>query len=400
MMFDQAILEKYGDVLNWALRTARKRAYRKGDVVLINFHLDALLLAETLQKMLLHLGLHPVMRLRSTSRMERTFYEIADKRQLVFKTPGESELNRSLNGAIYLFAPESLTHLSGIDPKKVGKAAVALKPVRDILDRRDEKGLFGWTLCLFPTHALAKNAGMSLRQYRDEVIRACYLDLKDPVERWKETYEQILRIRKWLSHMDIQTLHIESETTDLTITPGKNRKWLGLSGHNIPSFEIFISPDWRGTNGIYFSNQPSFRSGNYVKGVKLVFRNGRVVQIEAEKGGEFATKQSSMDEGASRIGEFSLTDKRFSKISRFMANTLFDENYGGIYGNSHIALGSAYSDAFAGDRSKLTREAKRKLGFNQSALHWDLVNTEKKMVTAHLSSGRKKVIYENGMFKY
>ena len=82
-----------------------------------------------------------------------------------------------------------------------------------------------------------------------------------------------------------------------------------------------------------------------------------------------------------------------------MANTLFDENFGGRYGNCHLALGSSYSETYDGDPAKLTKEKKVRLGFNDSALHWDLVNTEKKRVTAHLVSGKKVVVYENGIFK-
>jgi aminopeptidase len=81
-----------------------------------------------------------------------------------------------------------------------------------------------------------------------------------------------------------------------------------------------------------------------------------------------------------------------------MANTLFDENYGGRFGNSHIALGSSYANTYVGDSRKLSPAMKVKLGFNQSALHWDFVNTEKKRVTAVLSDGSRKVIYENGEF--
>jgi aminopeptidase len=130
----------------------------------------------------------------------------------------------------------------------------------------------------------------------------------------------------------------------------------------------------------------------------LEFQRGSAVKIEAKSGQSFIQEQLSMDQGANKVGEFSLTDRRFSKISRFMANTLFDENFGGRYGNCHIALGSSYSDTYQGDPSKLTKEMKKELGFNDSALHWDLVNTEKKRVTAHLKSGGQIVIYENGQF--
>ena len=83
-----------------------------------------------------------------------------------------------------------------------------------------------------------------------------------------------------------------------------------------------------------------------------------------------------------------------------MADTLFDENFGGKYGNCHIALGSSYTDTYSGDLSEMTGALKKKLGFNDSALHWDLVNTENKTITAHLTSGKKIVIYEKGIFTY
>ncbi|MBE0556943.1 MAG: aminopeptidase, partial [Proteobacteria bacterium] len=166
------------------------------------------------------------------------------------------------------------------------------------------------------------------------------------------------------------------------------------------SFELFISPDWRGTEGTYTANLPSYRSGNYVEGVRLTFVKGTAVKISAEKGEAFTVKQLRMDRGAARIGEFSLTDRRFSRIDRFMADTLFDENFGGKFGNCHVALGSSYADTYAGDPALLTKELKQKLGFNDSALHWDLVNTEDKTVTAHLTTGERVVIYENGRFRY
>jgi aminopeptidase len=82
-----------------------------------------------------------------------------------------------------------------------------------------------------------------------------------------------------------------------------------------------------------------------------------------------------------------------------MAETLFDENFGGKNGNSHIALGSSYSDTYSGDPARLTGALKKKLGFNDSALHWDIVNTEQKTVTAHLIDGKKVIIYDRGVFK-
>jgi aminopeptidase len=253
---------------------------------------------------------------------------------------------------------------------------------------------------MYPTEELARCSGLSPEEYAGQICKACYLDADNPVEEWRTIFKNAQAIKKWLNGLDARVFHVESAGCDLEIAPGERRRWVGLSGHNIPSFELFLSPDWRGTKGVYFADQPSYRTGNYVEGVRLEFRKGNVVDVSAKTGGEFVAKQVAMDKGAGRVGEFSLTDRRFSRIDKFMANTLFDENYGGEYGNCHLAVGSSYSDTFAGDASELTPELKRKLGFNDSALHWDLVNTEPKRVTAHLGSGRKVVIYENGEFTY
>jgi aminopeptidase len=399
-MLTKKQMNNYADVLMWGLKTARKERFRRNDIVVVQFDLAAIELAEILQGRILDSGMNAVMRLGATTVMEHNLYKKANNRQLVFIGPWEEDFFKSLNGNIILRAPESLTHLSDIDPKRIGKAIVERKPLRDILWKREDEGLFGWTICSLQTDGQAKEAGLSLRQYANQIIRACYLDKADPVNEWKSIHRNASYVKKWLNSMEVKYYQVESETTDLRVTPGERRKWIGISGHNIPSFEIFISPDWRGTEGIYYTDQPSFRSGNYVKGVRLTFKKGCAVKVEAQKGREFAVKQLAMDKGANRVGEFSLTDKRFSRINRFMANTLYDENFGGRYGNIHLAVGMSYTDTYDGDPSKLTSEMKSKLGFNDSALHWDLVNTERKTVTAHLKTGERIVIYEDGMFNY
>jgi len=399
MVLTTAELEKYADVLLWGLKTARKSKFKKGDIILIQYENPALPLAEILFKKIVAIGMHPVQRMGLTFGMEKGFFEEADDKQLVFIPPGEKELYENVNGRIFLRAPESLTHLKDIDPARIGTVLVSRKPLKDILDKREEQGFYSWTLCTFPTHELARQAKTTIRHYATQIIKACYLDKENPVQEWESILNNVHGIKKWLNSLKIKTLHIEAKNIDLTITPGEKRKWSGVSGHNIPSFEIFFSPDWRGTEGTYYANLPSFRSGNYVKGIRLTFQKGAVVKIEADEGEQFAIKQLAMDKGASRIGEFSLTDRRFSRIDRFMADTLFDENFGGRHGNSHIAVGSSYTESYTGNQADMTKQLKEKLGFNDSALHWDLVNTERKTVTAHLTSGKRLVIYEDGQFK-
>ena len=399
-MLKTAQLERYADVLWWGLTTARSGKFKKNDVILIRYHLPAVRLAEILYSKLLELGMNPVIRAEVTTAMEHSFYSLSNNRQLTYQNPGDRLLYENLNGSIFLHAPESITHLSTVDPAKIGKAAVSRKYIRDIYTKREEEGVFSWTLCTFPTAALAQHAGLSIDEYADQIAGACFLNKKSAVAEWEKIYSNALTLKKWLNALVVSYYHIESENIDLVITPGEKRRWIGISGHNIPSFELFLSPDWRGTKGVYFADQPSYRSGNYVEDVRLEFKQGKVTGIEAKTGKEFVSKQLSMDKGAGKIGEFSLTDKRFSRISKFMANTLFDENFGGANGNCHIAVGSSYSDTYDGNPAELTEKMKADLGFNDSALHWDLVNTEKKRVTAHLAGGKTMTIYENGVFKY
>lgn len=399
-MLTKTQLERYADVLLWGLKTARTGKYKKKDIILIRYHLSAVKLTEILYTKILDMGMNPIPRADLTPDMELSFFSRSNNKQLIFQPPGDKLLYENLNGSIFLHAPESITHLSSVDPKKIGKTAISRKYVRDIFTKREEKGAFGWTLCSFPTEEQAKHANLSLKEYANQISKACFLNKKSPVEEWQAVYQQAREIKKWLNRMNVKFYHVESNHIDLYITPGKDRKWIGISGHNIPSFELFISPDWRGTKGIYYADQSSYRSGNYVNGVRLEFIKGKAVKITAESGEDFVINQLSMDKGANKLGEFSLTDKQFSKINKFMANTLFDENFGGRHGNCHIALGSSYSDTYNGDPKKLTKELKEDLGFNDSALHWDLVNTEKKKVTAHLANGKIATIYENGKFNF
>ena len=391
-------LERYADILLWGLVTARKKKYQKNEIVLVGFDKSGLELAEILHDRLITEGLRPVLRQNATWIMEKNFYMKGNTDQLTFIAPGELELYKHLNGSIHIRGPESITHLAKADPTKIAATALSRKPFREILEKREQTGLYGWALCMMPTEGLAKQAGMTLAQYERKIVRSCFLDQTNPVAHWEAIAKKAKKLKQWLLKLDIVRYRMESDSMDVTIEQGKDRQWLGISGHNVPSFELFLSPDYRGTNGVFYADQPSYRSGNYVEGARLTFKDGCVVRSSAKKGSPFLKKQLEMDAGAYRVGEFSLTDKRFSNINRFMANTLFDENFGGKWGNSHIAVGSSYTDTYTGDLTKLTTKKKDALGFNDSALHWDLVNSERKKVTATCANGKEIVIYEDGMF--
>ncbi len=359
MILSKDQLEKYADVLIWGLHTARPKPFKPYDIIRLRFDSQGLPLAEIVHRKLVKMRMHVLMRPTSSAVIEKDFLGFSDKIQRSFVPSWEKEMYGNLNGNIFISAPESLTHLKDIDPGRINEVAVAMKPFRQIMETRENKAQLSWTLCTFPTQELSKQAGLTLKQYAQQIVNACFLDEKDPVSKWSAIYKDSARIKEWLGRLPVSSFHVESHSCDLVVTPGKDRRYLGISGHNIPSFEIFTSPDWRGTNGRYYADQPSFRSGNYVKGVMLDFKNGNVVSAKAEQGEKFLKKMMTMDEGSKRAGEFSLTDKRFSKINKFMADTLFDENFGGPHGNCHIALGSSYADTYNRDPATFTSAKKK-----------------------------------------
>lgn len=401
MFFTKTQNEKYADVMIWALQAARRNGkFKPYDSILLRSDLSALPLARAIYGKLIGLRYNVILRLNAPEEFSKEFYLRADDKQLAFVAVGEKEFQGGINGLISLRAPEDLTHLKEVDPARIAKSAVAHKPLREILDVREQKGLFSWTLCNYPTEELAERAGLSVKEYAGQIARACFLNEKDPVKKWKEVTRQITEIGAWLSSLPVKTLHVESAHMDFEVLLGEKRKFIAGGGCNVPSFEIFTSPDWRGTRGVYFADLSSYRSGNYVRGVRLEFKDGRAVKADAEQGADFVRKMLAMDRGAAQIGEFSLTDRRFSKITKFMADILYDENFGGKFGNCHVAVGASYADTFSGPQTKLDKKLKEKLGFNDSSLHWDLINTEDKTVTARLKDGSRVVVYEKGQFRY
>ncbi len=399
MLFTKTQLARYANVMIWAMENARRGGkFKKYDTVLVRYDAAAAPLALAVYEQLLQKKYQPIVRANTPEDFARSFYTLSDEKQLAYVAAGEKEFQAGLNGLISLRAPQDLTALKTVDPARIGRAAVARKPLREILDRTEQEGLFAWTLCNFPTQQLADKAGLSLKEYAAQIAKACFLNDKDPVKKWQEVMEQIAHIGNWLNGLHIERLQVETQHMDLEVLLGEKRRFISGGGNNIPSFEIFTSPDWRGTKGVYYADLPSYRSGNYVKGVRLEFKNGRVVKATAKQGENFLRKMLAMDRGASQIGEFSLTDCRFSKIDKFMADILFDENFGGRHGNCHMAVGSSYADTFAGDVRKLDKKTKAQLGFNDSSLHWDLINTEDKTVYAFVKGGKKVLIYEKGRF--
>jgi len=397
-LFTQEELERYADVLLWAAEISRGKPFRGSETVLIEYDQPARELAEVLYVRILERGLVPLQHQRAGSLMEYSYLTLANNKRLNIVAPGERERMGGVNGLIRLLAPESLTYLESVDPELQARRENARAQLQEMLFFRELRHALGRTMAVYPTQSLADAAGMPLSAYAAQIRKACLLGSADPVREWKRFWREQHAIIDWLNGLGVSELHVQSENVDLTVPLGEQRKWLGLTGRNMPSFEIYTSPDSRRTEGVYKADQPLYMGGVRVEDVRLTFQQGRVVHVQSGSGVDRMRRFMALEEGAWRVGEFSMTSKEHSRINAFMAATLYDENIGGQAGNCHIALGASHPDAFSGEPADFTHLRRHELGFNESTQHWDLVNTEQKKVTARLADGSHKVIYEDGVF--
>jgi len=321
-----------------------------------------------------------------------------DEQISFFAKPYWQGIVDSVDHILSIISEPDIHVFEGLPSSKISMMNSARAPYMQMREKKELEGKLSWTLCLYGTQSMADEAGLTLEDYWTQIIEACYLREEDPVSKWKQIQNEINEIKTKLDDLEIEKLYIKGDGVDLEIKIGKNRKWLGGTGRNVPSFEVFTSPDWRGTNGYINFNQPLYYSGKRISGVSLQFKDGVVITSSAKEN-EDALKEMIAQDNADKVGEFSLTDKRHSRITKFMATTLFDENVGGEFGNTHIALGNAYKDTYPGDISNVSTEEWNEMGYNLCPkVHTDIVSTTNRTVTAVLADNSEKIIYKDGMF--
>jgi len=393
---EQKYLDTYADILiNFGLNGGK--GIKKGEVVFLEVPECAKPLLFSLLKSVLTAGAHPIIQYLPDG-LDPHFLSYATEEQLSF-FPAKF-LKGKIKEAdhfVKIIADTDLHELEGIDPQKIMQKNIAMKPFLDWRNRKEINGKLSWTLGLYPTQAMAKEAGMTLKSAWEQIIRACYLDHQHPLDRWRQIESDSQTILKKLNHLPINSLRIQAKNTDLIIGLDKHRKWLSGGGCNIPSFEVFISPDCHRTSGHISFSLPLYRYGNQITDIYLEFKDGHVVSSSATKG-ESVLKKMIATKNADMVGEFSLTDIRFSKINRFMAETLYDENFGGKYGNTHLALGMSFHESYTGNPKKVTGDQWKIMGFNDSVIHTDIISISDRVVTATLDNGQQIIIYKKGRF--
>jgi aminopeptidase len=279
------------------------------------------------------------------------FFKHASDEQLEFISPIRRLVTETFDASLYIEAEHNTRELSGVDPARQSHFSKANAEISKIfLDRAAKKEL-KWSLTVYPTHAMAQEADMSLSDYQEFVYGAGMLHLDNPVSFWKEEGKRQRELIKWLEGKDLVT--IKGENVDLSFSI-KGRTFEPADGkYNFPDGEIFTGPVEESANGYIRFSYPGIYGGQEVEDIELWFEDGKVVKEQASKGEELLTKMLNTDEGARYLGEWGIGTNY--GIQRFSKNMLFDEKLGGTI---HLAVGSGYPET----GSK-----------NDSGIHWDML---------------------------
>jgi aminopeptidase len=318
--------------------------------VLINGHMVAEPLVSEVLRAVLQAGGHPQVLLGSDDIAEYSL-RYAGEEQLKWISPTTKMLYEKADVLIALRAFDNTRHMSGIDSKKQQLSAQAKQELMQIYMERSATGDLRWTLTQFPCPAYAQDADMSLRDYEDFVYSATYCDKDDPVAEWMRIHDEQQKVVDWLNGKKLVT--VKSPNVDLSLSI-EGRTFINSDGsHNMPSGEVFTGPVEDSVNGWVEYTYPAIEKGKEVEGIRLEFKDGKVVKAKAEKNEEFLLAMLDSDEGSRYLGEFAIGTNY--GIQKFTKSILYDEKIGGSF---HMALGAGYPET----GSK-----------NVSAIHWDMI---------------------------
>jgi aminopeptidase len=322
-----------------------------GETCAIRATTNAEPLVQAIYEEVLRAGGHPFFVLSPVEALP-AFFELANDEQLEYIPEPMRWPYEKADVAFAIMAESNTRALSQVDPAKQSRVQKARKPLLNASMERSASGEHRWALTMFPTHAYAADAGMSLARFEEFLYRACLAYDDDPVTAWERQSDTVRRLADWMDGREEIRLQAPGGT-DITLNIA-GRGWIPCYGdHNMPDGEFFTGPVEDSANGTVAFSFPTTYQGREVGGVVLKFENGKVVDATAETGEDLLLQTLDTDEGARRLGELGIGTNYGIKTGT--KEILLDEKIGGTF---HLALGASYPETG---------------GVNDSAVHWDMI---------------------------
>jgi len=264
--------------------------------------------------------------------------QVGDERAAVIALTGDAE-------------PNLLGDLPG---ERVGKARML--ELAEESNRQINEQLNNWTVIGVPNVGWAEQmfGEPDLDRLWEAVEFTVRLDQDDPVAAWRAHVARIGKRAKTLDELEVDSIHFKGPGTDLRVGLLPESRWQGCESvtasglpyvANMPTEEVFTTPDMRRTEGFVRSTRPLALYGRIVKGLEVRFEEGRIVDVKADEGADVVRGQLDTDDTAAYLGEIALVDgtSRIGQTGLTFYDTLFDENT-----TCHVAYGGAYAEAVEG----------------------------------------------------
>jgi len=274
---------------------------------------------------------------------------------------------------IALTGPVAPGLLDDLDPARIGRdKSQALREAGQVVSERTTN----WTIGPCPTPGWARLAHpelepeAALAKLEAELVHVLRLDEDDPVAAWRARMDALVGVAQRLTARRFDAVHFAGPGTDLTVGLLPSSRWMSAAfetvdgirhAPNLPSEEVFTTPDPRRADGVVRATKPLLIGGATVRGLTVRFEGGAAVAIDAEQGAETLREMTRHDDGGVRLGEVALVDRegRIGPLGTVFYDTLLDENAA-----SHLALGRGFDFAVDGD------EVER---VNKSQIHIDFM---------------------------
>lgn len=301
--------------------------------------------------------------------------------------------------------------LRGINPKYFKAFAARIKiskPYRDAIDNKHQ-----WCIAAVPGEAWAKKVHPELskraavEQLWKDILYTARADGEDPIADWEEHNRDLKARSKYLNDLHLRELRYYSANgTDFKVGliptaefhAGRDKTMQGVVyDPNMPTEEVFTSPDRRTAEGIVYATKPLSYQGQLIENFSVRFEKGRAVEVKAEKGQDVLEQIINMDEGCHYLGECALVPKEspIHQSGLLFYNTLFDENAA-----CHLALGFGFDECVKGFEN-MTKEELYEIGVNDAGNHTDfMIGSDDLSIDGVDEHGNVHPIFRNGTWAF
>ena len=384
---------------------------QKGQYVTVIAALDQELLVNYIVEDCYKLGAYQVTVEWQSDKVAKTQYKKASVKALsefpLWKEEKQKFINKTLPCYIFIES-EDPDAMKGVNQKKVSEVHKNnILHVKKYRDERDNK--YQWVVAGASSKAWAKKvfpgvpAGKAVNMLWDAILKTSRCG-DDPIKAWEDHNADLNKRTKYLNSLNLDYLHYESKRgTNFKVWLNEKALWLAggetikhtgvYYNPNIPTEECFTSPIAGKAEGIVYSTKPLSYNGELIENFSIRFKDGKAVEVKAEKGQNLLEEMIRMDEGACKLGEVALVPvtSPINQTGILFYNTLYDENAA-----CHLALGLGFNNCIK-NYEKYSFQELKEMGINDSGIHVDfMIGSEDLSITGYTRDGKKVPIFKNG----